>query len=356
MVIFTLVPNPLTGPTRRTTVVASLPYWNMTLGANTVLANRSDFTEVSPWMYGLSSSGQIVPQYPPGQEAAVAATLSRLRAAQLPIVPTLANITGGSFVYQPVAGILHTPALSRAHVAAIAQLVRQQGYAGIDIDYEDLHATDRAAFTAFVKNLATALHAEGKTLSVALFAKTTEAGYDQRNVAQDYKAIGQAADEVRLMAYDFHWATSAPGPVAPIWWVREVLRFAKTQIPASKIILGVPLYGYDWTGNQGTPVTWLQAFRLARQYNAQPRFDASSQEPWFEYTDQSGRKHQVWFENTASSTAKFAAAQGSVIGGAYLWMYGYEETGTWPALGKTLPVGAQPSAGTAAPTRSGAGS
>ena len=346
VVTLTLLPKPTpAAPHRRNTVVASLPYWNMALGTATVLANRGDFTEASPWMYGLSPGGQIVAQYPPGQEAAVAASLDRLRAARLPIVPTLANVTGGQFVYQPVARILNTPSLAQAHVAAIAQLVRQQGYAGIDIDYEDLHATDRDAFRSFIAGLGTALHAEGKILSVAVFAKTTDAGYDQRNVAQDYAAIGSAADQVRLMAYDYHWATSPPGPVAPIWWVRDVLRYARTQVPTHKIILGVPLYGYDWTGGHGTPVTWLQAFRLATQHKAHPRFDAASQEAWFGYTDSSGRKHEVWFENSESSTAKFAAAQGSGIGGAYLWMYGYEETSTWPALRKTLPVSGQPATG-----------
>ena len=357
VVILILLPksNPA-APHRRTTVVASLPYWNMALGTATVLANRGAFTEASPWMYGLSPGGQIVPQYPPDQEAAVAGTLDKLRAARLPIVPTLANITGGQFVYQPVARMLNTPSLAQAHVAAIAQLVRQRGYAGIDIDYEDLHTTDRAAFSSFITSLGAALHADKKILSVAVFAKTTDAGYDQRNVAQNYAAIGRAADQVRLMAYDYHWATSPPGPVAPIWWVRDVLHYAKTQIPAHKIILGVPLYGYDWTGHQGTAVTWLQAFRLATRHKAQPRFDAASQEAWFGYTDSSGRKHVVWFENSESSTAKFAAAQGSGIGGAYLWMYGYEETSTWPALRKTLPVSGQPATGSPAAQRSQAGS
>jgi spore germination protein len=355
VVILTLLPNFGPAAIHRRTVVASLPYWNMPLGAATVLANRNAFTEVSPWMYGLSPSGQIVPQYPAGQAAAMATNLQKLRAARLPIVPTLANITGGDFVYQPAARILHSPSLARAQVAAIAQLVRQQGFAGIDIDYEELHGTDRAAFSSFITSLGAALHAEGKILSVAVFAKTTDAGYDQRNVAQGYAAIGRAADQVRLMAYDYHWATSQPGPVAPIWWVRDVIRYAKTQIPAKKIILGVPLYGYDWSGGRGTTVTWLQAFQLATKHKARSRFDAASQEPWFTYTDRSGRKHQVWFENAQSSTAKFAAAQGSGIGGAYLWMYGYEESSTWPALRNTLPADTQP-ASSAAPQRSRAGS
>ncbi len=344
LVGLTVTGNLHTAARPATVVVASLPYWNIDHGTAAVVANRQAVSEASPWMYGLDGAGQIVTQYSPAQSAAVGARLTQLRAAGVPIVPTIANVTGGNFSYPQVARVLHDPALMRQHVAAIMALVQRHHYAGIDIDYEDLHAADRRAFTAFVTDLAAALHAKGKILSVALFAKTTNAGTDQRNVAQDYAAIGRVADQVRLMAYDYHWATSPPGPVAPIGWVRDVLGYAKSQIPARKIILGVPLYGYDWAGGRGVAVSWLQAFRLARRYKATTRFDVASQTPWFTYVDTARRKHVVWFENAASSTAKFGAAQGSGIGGVYLWMYGYEDTGTWHALRHTLPAGTGPSA------------
>ncbi len=323
---------------RDTIVVASVPYWNIDYGTTAVVSNRHTFSEASPWMYGLDSSGRIVTQYPPGQAAGVDAQLARLRAARIPLVPTIANVVQGNWAYQPVANILHNATLRTQHVTAIVALVQQQRYAGIDIDYENLHAGDRGVFAAFVTQLAAALHAKGKVLSVDLFAKTTNRGYDQRNVAQDYAAIGRAADQVRLMGYDYHWANSAPGPIAPIGWIRAVLSYAKTQIPANKIILGVPLYGYDWVGGHGTPVSWLQVFRLANQYGVRPNFDAASQSPWFGYTDQSGRRHVVWFENTPSSKTKFEAAQDAGIGGVYLWIYGFEDTGTWTALHHALPA------------------
>ena len=139
------------------------------------------------------------------------------------------------------------------------------------------------------------------------------------------------------MGYDYHWASSKPGPVAPIGWIRAVLRYAKTQIPAGKIILGVPLYGYDWVGRQGTPVSWLQVFRLSNQYGVRPRFNDASQSPWFDYTDASGRRHVVWFENGPSTKAKFEAAENAGIGGVYVWMYGFEDTSIWTALRQSLP-------------------
>ncbi|MER7079004.1 Glycosyl hydrolases family 18 [Saccharopolyspora kobensis] len=320
-------------------VVASLPFWNLGNGTEMVVKHRESVNEVSPWIYGLDTDGGVLEQYPPEQTAEVGGRIAELRAAGIPIVPSLANITDGKWAYEPVAAVLHDPVRRHRHVTEIVELVEREDYAGIDIDYENLRAGDRQVFSDFVTELGAALDAVGKTLSVAVFAKETDAGYDERNVAQDYAAIGRAADQVRLMGYDFHWNTSPPGSVAPIDWIRSVLDYARTQVPPERIVLGVPLYGYDWVaGGEGTGVTWLKAFQLATEHGAQPQYDTRTQSPWFRYTDEQGRAHEVWFENAASSKAKFEAARGAGIGGVYLWMFGYEDTDTWHELARSLPV------------------
>jgi len=324
-------------------VVASLPYWSIGLDTGSALANRNDLNEVSPWMYGLGGNGQII--LDSGVNAAsLEADLSRLRARGLPVVPTLANVDAqGNWVYRTVAGVLHHRALAKQQVAGIVALVDSNHYAGIDLDYENLQAGDRQALTAFVTQLAAALHARGKILSVALFAKASDAGYAPSNVAQDYAAIGKVADQVRLMGYDYHWDTSPPGPVAPIGWIRDVIGYAKTQIPAAKIILGIPEYGYDWSGGFGTGISWLRALQLSRQYHVPAHYDSSSQSPWFTYTDASHHRHSVWFENAESTQAKLDVAQG--IGGVYLWMYSDPDPGTWSVLHQVLPIPPHSAAG-----------
>lgn len=325
-------------PPRSPLVVAALPFFNIANGTETVLRNRGTVNEVSPWMYGLDSRGRINHQYPPEREREVREHVEQLRRQNVPIVASLANITDGRWSYQPIAQILRDPARRSQHVRDIVDLVRREGFAGVDIDYENLRAVDREPFSAFVAELADKLHAERKTLSVALFAKTTDEGDDERNRAQDYAAIGRAADEVRLMGYDFHWSTSPPGPVAPIEWVRDVLRYAKTRIPPERIVLGVPLSGYDWVDGRGEVVTWLQALRLSREHDAPAQFDPRSQSPWLRYTDDQGREHEVWFENAPSSRAKFDVARQAGIRGVYLWMYGYEDPGTWDELRERFPT------------------
>ncbi|HTZ93314.1 MAG TPA: glycosyl hydrolase family 18 protein [Streptosporangiaceae bacterium] len=331
-------------PARRTLVVASIPYWNIQHGTNVVLANRTAVNEVSPWIYGLTATGAIVPQYSPGQASAVTADIARLRAAHLSIVPSIANITGGAWDYPAVAHVLHNPVIMRQQVDAIVGLVQREKYAGIDIDYEELHAGDRQAFTQFATDLAAALHAHGKVLSIAVFPQTAAPAPGQPSAAQDYAALGRVADQVRVMAYNYHWANSAPGATAPIAWVRAVMRYATSQMPASKVVLGVPLFGYDWSSGTGsaaaapaTTVSWLQALRLSRQYHVSASYSKAAQAPFFSYVRR-GRKHTVWFENAASSTAMFQVAKGSGAAGVYLWMYGYEDPGTWPSLRTVLPI------------------
>jgi spore germination protein YaaH len=333
-------------------VVASVPFWNISQGTAAVLTRRADVNEVSPWMYGLGAGGKVI--LDAGLNVAASnGYLSQMRAEGLPIVPTLANVDAqGNWAYQPVATMLHHPAMMARQVAGIVTLVQRQHYAGMDIDYENLQASDRQAFTTFITQLARALHAKGKILSVALFAKASDAGYAPRNVAQDYAAIGRAADQVRLMGYDYHWATSPSGPIAPVSWLTQVLRYAKTQIPAAKIILGVPYYGYDWSGGHGASVTWRQAIQVAGHYHAQLRYDADSQAPWFRYTDSTGHVHTVWFEDARSAQAKFSLARRAGIGGVYLWMYGNPDPATWSALHHVLPVGGH----TAAPSARSGGS
>jgi len=225
--------------------------------------------------------------------------------------------------------VINDPALRTAHIAAIVELVTANGYDGIQIDYEDLAAADRAAFSAFVGELGGALHGIGKLLYVTVHAKTDDDGYDPRNQAQDYAAIGAAADMVFVMTYDWHWETSSSGPIAPYGWMDQVVQYAVTQIPSGKVILGVGLYGYDWAGDEGVPVTWSQVQALAERYQVPKQWDEASASPHLSYTGDDGRTHEVWYEDDRSVQAKFDLARRHRLGGIGLWRLGGEDPGIW---------------------------
>lgn len=318
------------GATTMPSTIAALPYWNVDAGTAAVLANAGSLTSVSPWLYGIEADGTIARQ-PTVHEVRWHQQLDRLRAAGLTIMPTIANIVDGEWRPELIGRLLHDPVARDRHVREIVALVERRQYHGIDIDYEELRAVDREAFTAFVTELADHLHQRGKLLSVEVFAKTTDRGYDQRNQAQDYAAIGAAADQLRLMAYDYHWSTSDPGPVSPLPWVRDVLAYTTTIVDPHKVVLGIPLYGYDWARGKGEPVTWLQAYGRSKDSGAKVSWDRSNESPHFTYTA-GGVEHELWFENAYSASAKFDLARRFHLGGVFLWMFGPEDNLVWSKL------------------------
>jgi spore germination protein YaaH len=300
-------------PQWRDGVLAAVPYWNF--GAARLDDHAGRIDTYSPWVYGIAADGTVVPQRPGADTAAL-----RSRPPGTRYVPTVANALDGTFSYGPVSKVLHDPAARDRHVRSLVTLAEKPHVAGIDLDYEDLRAGDRAAFTSLVRQVAAALHARDRTLSVDLFAKDTDAGYAPRNVAQDYRQLGRVVDQVRLMAYDYHWETSGPGPISPIPWVRRVVRYATTTIGADKVVLGMSLSGYDWVGHRGTDRSVAALERAASDRNVPVRWDSTAQAPWYEYRDAQGRRHEVWFENDRSVDAKLALARSAHLAGVFFWL------------------------------------
>ena len=113
--------------------------------------------------------------------------------------------------------------------------------------------------------------------------------------------------------------------VAPLNKVREVVEYALTRISSGKVFLGVPTYGYDWTlpyikGGAGAPsISPVEAINLARKYGADILYDETAQSPWFRYTDNDGRLHEVWFEDARSITAKLKLIEEYGLFGVGYW-------------------------------------
>ncbi len=217
--------------------------------------------------------------------------------------------------------MLATATSRAAHIRALTDLAAAKGYDGIDVDYEGMAAADRDRFSAFVDELASALHAQGRLLSVAVHAKTAEPGTWSGPQAQNYKAIGAAADRVRLMAYDYSWETSPAGPIAPLSWVDSVAAFAVTQIPAAKVELGMSLYGYDWVGGRGEGVTHDVVTSRLTSFGATRTWDSAAAEPTFSYTS-GGSAHTVYYADAQSVTARLAVVDKHALAAAAFWRRG----------------------------------
>jgi len=113
--------------------------------------------------------------------------------------------------------------------------------------------------------------------------------------------------------------------VAPLPNVRQVVEYALTEIPAEKIWLGVPAYGYDWPlpfvrgKTKATSISPQRALELAWRYGQAIQYDERAQAPWFNYTDETGVRHEVWSEDVRSIQAKLALIPEYGLIGAGYW-------------------------------------
>jgi spore germination protein YaaH len=289
-------------------------------------------TEVSPVWYQPLENGKLAFASNEAQQSQ--AKIEALASSDsVAVLPTISNYVDNQWDGRLIHRLLSDPQLRAAHVAAIAALARSGRWAGIDLDYESLMTQDRGAYSAFVRDVAAALHHEGKRLTLTVHAKTAEPGDWSGARAQDWRALGAAADEVRVMAYDYSTETSSPGPIAPVGWVKSVLQLAVAEVPRDKIVLGLATYGYDWANGQPTQdLQTTDAVALAEAHGVPVKWDTSSQCPWFAYTDDQGHPHTVWYENAQSLKAKLNLALSYHIGGVFLWQLGGEDPAIWGPL------------------------
>jgi spore germination protein YaaH len=245
------------------------------------------------------------------------------------------------------------PALAEAAIlthkdAVIKQLVdlaQSGGFEGINIDFEsiaygeDIEAA-RAEFTAFINQLAAALHAEGKKLIISVPGKTADTIEDTWSYPFDLAALGQDADYLQLMTYDQHGPWGEPGPVSGADWVEEVVVYTSSIVDPSKLLIGLPAYGYDWDLSAPNPdgesfaagsFSWTDVPALLDKPGALAAWDAASQSPSVTYMEE-GHKHVAWYEDEKSLQAKVALVERYGLAGMSVWSLGQEDEGFWQAV------------------------
>jgi spore germination protein len=302
-------------------ISAWIPPWDSN-ALTSIQANGGAITESNPVWYSLNADGSIAKNW----NAENSAWRAAMTGSQ--IIPTLQNLVNRQFDGATTASLLSTAQSRESHASAITQLVVANTFDGIDIDYEGVPTASRANFTAFLTTLSRKLHAANKKLSVAVLPKTSDSqNWDGRG-SQDWNAIGQVADSVKIMAYDHSWPTSPAGPITPLDWLDKVASYATSTIPAAKVMIGLPWYGYDWVGTSGKNVTYASAMQTAQTNGATITHDVDG-EATFTYSG-----HTVFFQDASSYQKKIdvLTQKHPTIGGFAHWAVGVEDPGVWPII------------------------
>lgn len=277
-------------------------------------------SDLSVFSYGFTTEGDLI--FPTLDdtfmiEAALAMGVS-------PVLTLTPIGPDGRFSNYLITSMVNNPDAWENLIGQLVETVQEKGFRGVDIDFEYILAEDAEAFAEFVENVRLAINEIGYPVSVALAPKTSDDQPGLLYAGKNYALLGEAADKVLLMTYEWGYTYGPPMAVAPINKVREVVEYALTRIPAYKVNLGIPNYGYDWPlpFEQGVTAAKtignIEAVRIAIENDAQIQFDTTAMSPYFRYV-KDGVEHEVWFEDVRSMEAKFNLVREFDLRGMGYW-------------------------------------
>lgn len=252
-----------------------IPYWRSATGTAEAVAHIDVFKELNPFVYTLKKDGTLVDNGKLQEEPWI--SLRKMaKEKHIRFIPTIMSGDGDT-----IHALLSNTKARQRFEDAIAKEVKDKGYDGIDIDFEAKHAETKPYFSTFLKGLYQRLGTkwlqctiESRTPLDSRYEGTPPA--DATQYANDYVAINKYCDRVRIMAYDQQTIDvklnkDAMGnpyiPVADPRWVEKVVVLASKSIAKSKIVIGVPTYGYEYLV---TPLT--QGYRYDRLWAFNPQY------------------------------------------------------------------------------------
>lgn len=273
-------------------------------------------TTLTIFGYGFTETGELIPI----DDEELIREAYALQASPMMLISSIDE--SGNFSNEHAEKLFADPIARETLITNIINTMYIKGYIGLDIDFEFIR--DKENYVTFIAAVTKRLHEEGFIVNVDLAPKTSATQEGLIYQAHDYKRIGEIADTVLLMTYEWGYMYGPPMAVAPIDQVRRVVEYAITEIDVNKIMLGIPNYGYDWKlpfvqGESAAVIIGnTEAIDIAIKYNATIEFDPVAMSPYFYYYDEAGVQHVVWFEDARSIEAKLRLInEYNLLGGGY---------------------------------------
>ena len=237
--------------------------------------------------------------------------------------------------------MLGDPALRAAVIASVREVLERKPYVGVDVDFEYVGAENADNYVTFLQELSDAISPLGYEVWGALAPKVRA---DQEGIlyeGHDYAALGAIADRSLLMTYEWGYTYGPARAVSPLDQVRRVVQYGVSEIPAERILLGVPNYGYNWTlpyvagESRARSLGNEQAVREAWEVGARIDYDTVSQAPnyrYFAHEDGGAVEHEVWFEDARSVQAMLSLVPEFGLDGIAVWNLMRPFVGMWLVL------------------------
>ena len=253
-----------------------------------------------------------------------------------PVMVVTNTEPGSGFSSELAHTVLNDTAVRSTLIDNIIKTAVNNGYEGVDIDFEYIFPSDREKHNEFLSMLKERTEQAGLTLSTAVAPKISATQKGTLYEAHDYAFHGKTVDYLIIMTYEWGYLYGPPLAVAPKSEVERVLSYAVTEIESSKILMGMPNYGYDWTlpYRSGTAANILsvdQALMRALEVGAEIKYNETSAAPFYEY-ERDGKNHIVWFENARSTASRLELVNKYNLGGVSYWTVNQFYAQNWLVL------------------------
>jgi spore germination protein YaaH len=224
-------------------------------------------------------------------------------------------------------------------IARMLVYAKLYGVDGINIDFENVDNDDAARLSSFVKKFADAAHDIGLVVSIDLPVPT------EWSKAYERRILGNAVDYVAVMTYDEHWGSSPrSGSTASIPWTSAGVQRSLTDIPAKKLLMGVPFYTREWaetTAKNGKVSVRAKTMsmtsvdlRIAETRGALQWLGDKGQN-YLQYVSDD-KTYKIWVEDERSIAARMSLVKKFGIAGAAFWRKGFEKSETWTVIEQSL--------------------
>lgn len=242
------------------------------------------------------------------------------------------TLTVTNFGYTNNDKLLSDTAKQQRMINTLIALLQMRNGDGVNFDLESVNGSQRENLVSFMRRASTQIKAQLPNAEISMATPAV----DWRN-GWDFAQLAQICDYLIVMGYDYYYSSSpTAGPVAPLAGesynvTLSVETYLNAGVPSSKLLLGVPWFGFDWpvqssarkaarTGTASSR-TYAIAEQMASLYGK--TFDALTKVPWFSY--QIGTDwRQVWYDDTASLSAKYALVNSRALGGIGIWALSYD--------------------------------
>lgn len=250
--------------------------------------------------------------------------LAVMKAAGVKIMPILTNNINQIFRGELVKNILKNKTKSELLINDIIQALTQNGFAGINIDFEELNLEDDKILVAFQKELYEKLHAANLLVTQDVIPFNDD---------YNFKALEKYNDYLILMAYDEHHGDGDAGPIGGQKWIEAAVDKVTDVVPANKVILAMAAFGYDWklqSKDVAKAFTYQEAIGNAKKYESTVYFDNTTYNLHYQYYNEDDDSlHEVHFTDAATMFNILRFATESKLAGTSIWRLGGEDERIW---------------------------